>query len=619
MGLYKCKICGKEFERVGNGVYCPGPHYRPCPVCGKPVEFQRPSEPIKCCSSECTATMTRNTRKHKPKKRCAECGTEFQPVNGTQLYCPGPHTSVCEICGSTFSYTCSPRFKPHTCSRKCQETLRSKTALSRYGVENVSQLDSVKAKISKVKSSEEAKARVVATVQKRYGVDNVSQAPQVRAKLSEVMKTERYLKDREQTCLERYGFTSPSMAESVKKKREETNYQRYGAAHPPHTKGFFQKRMLDGSKAEDFMNFREDPASYIQSNFDHAPTISEMCAALGCTDTPIYNVLLKFGCSDMLSSSTSSMEQEVSNFIESLIPNIKIRHNDRSVIAPRELDLYLPDYQLGIECNPTATHNSSSEDPWGGPPKPAIYHQEKSIQALKQGVLVFHIFGYEWSNKKEIIQSMLTNLLKANTETIGARDTYVCDVPYLECKRFLDANHLQGDTNSSIRLGLRHKRTDELLSVMTFGRIRPSMGTSTLTNDRPWELSRFCNQKFTSVSGSASKLFQHFLNRIHPEVVVSFSDVAHTRGSLYQTLGFKSSEPSYPNYVWATLNDAIYFNRVNCQKRNLPKLLHDDSIDIVNNTERQIMESHGFLQVFNSGTIRWVWSIRHETSLRNEL
>lgn len=35
-----CVACGKMFMPKGRERYCPGPHYLPCPVCGKPVEIE---------------------------------------------------------------------------------------------------------------------------------------------------------------------------------------------------------------------------------------------------------------------------------------------------------------------------------------------------------------------------------------------------------------------------------------------------------------------------------------------------------------------------------------------------------------------------------------------------
>ena len=62
MSTYKCELCGKEFERRSNAIYCDGPHYRPCPVCGKPVPFKNPGEPIKCCSKEYQGQMGRKRK-----------------------------------------------------------------------------------------------------------------------------------------------------------------------------------------------------------------------------------------------------------------------------------------------------------------------------------------------------------------------------------------------------------------------------------------------------------------------------------------------------------------------------------------------------------------------------
>lgn len=63
--------------------------------------------------------------------------------------------------------------------------------------------------------------------------------------------------------------------------------------------------------------------------------------------------------------------------------------------------------------------------------------------------------------------------------------------------------------------------------------------------------------------------------------------------------------------MWCTIDDSIHMNRVSCQKRNLRRLFNDDSIDIDNLTERQIMESHNFVQVYDSGVIRWEYYNLH--------
>lgn len=48
-----CPLCQKKFVPKGRQKYCDGPHFKPCPVCGKLVPAPYPSDPAKCCSSEC--------------------------------------------------------------------------------------------------------------------------------------------------------------------------------------------------------------------------------------------------------------------------------------------------------------------------------------------------------------------------------------------------------------------------------------------------------------------------------------------------------------------------------------------------------------------------------------
>lgn len=50
MSINTCKECGKQFEASSPRVaYCSDVHYRPCPVCGKPVEAKYLSDPARRC------------------------------------------------------------------------------------------------------------------------------------------------------------------------------------------------------------------------------------------------------------------------------------------------------------------------------------------------------------------------------------------------------------------------------------------------------------------------------------------------------------------------------------------------------------------------------------------
>ena len=506
-------------------------------------------------------------------------------------------------------------------SEELQGKMRNTMKL-RYGCENAMQVDQLKHKYQESmlshhgvywpQQSSEIKDKTVRTNQERYGVENVSQNLDIRHKISstnlEKYGVENVLQNHEvqdkirETNLERYGVPYPMMNDNIKHKAIVTNRERYGVDYHIQDINTIKRMIVDPEKYQKYYLFRNDPCTYIMSNFDHKPTVVELCNQLGCTDTPIYQILNDHDCMYLISKTISSMEYEVLEYLKETL-DVEIIHNCRSVISPLELDFYVPELKFAVECNPTVTHNSSLIDPWGQNPKSPSYHKIKSDMCEKRGIFLFHIFGYEWTYRKDIIKSMLCNLLHKTSNKIYARNTYVCDINYEECCEFLNHNHRQGMISASIRLGLRSKSTHQLLSVMTFNRTRSSIGSKTSFNG--YELSRFCNKIGTCVVGGASKLFKHFLDLNLCDHVVSFSDKAHTRGELYKKLGFHEVSLTQPGYVWVSILDDSYYTRVQCQKRNLRKLFNDETIDIENKTEREIMIEHGYVQVFDSGVIRW--------------
>lgn len=220
-------------------------------------------------------------------------------------------------------------------------------------------------------------------------------------------------------------------------------------------------------------------------------------------------------------------------------------------------------------------------------------------------IFLFHIFGYDWAHHKDVVKSMLRNAVKCNSDKIFARNYIVKDVDYVAGQQFLSNNHRQGPAVSKVRLGLYHN--DELVSLMTFGKMRNSIRTGKENLDECYELVRFCSKINTSVVGGAQKLFNYFLKVYSPLQVRSFSDRAHTQGNLYPILGFYKLRSSDPGYMWVNLKTDRAVSRLNAQKQNIKKkFLRDESLDI-SKTETQLMIEHGYVQVFDSGTITWEW------------
>lgn len=605
-----CKECGKIFETSSSRKkYCDNQHYRKCKVCGKvfPVSVSEIYSDKQTCSDRCRSKLIKVYQKSKHsniEKICRICGKHYVSLGPDSGICDGPHYKVCEVCGKSFLASRQQLLsKTRTCSKACRYVLARKVTLDRFGNDAGNW-------------SSELIDRQKATLKSRYGVDNA-------------MKLQESKDKARQTCLDRYGTTSFTKTVEFYEKCIETNRKRYGVDWEAQTDNhknavirtstdrygvsnpgkYFANivdRMSDPTKYMFLMSFRDDPRKFINEHFSEPPTLSQLSSLCGIRASSVGEILDKAGARDAVKFSYSNMEDEVIGFLKTILPSDEeIICRTRRVITPKELDIYLPARNFAIECNPTCTHNSTNcVYPSLDEPKPIRYHYAKTDKCLEQGIFLFHIFGYDWSCKQDIIKSMIANDLGCTANRIYARNTQVKLVNNSDATQFLNDNHRQGSVNCRIRLGLYFN--NQLVSLMTFSKMRNTVGTGNEDLSDCWELVRFCNILNTSVVGGASKLFSYFVHNYYPQRIRSFSDRAHTRGGLYQKLGFSNIRTSEPGYVWVDEKTDIAYSRLNAQKRNISKFLKDPNIDL-SKTEKEIMIAHEFVQVFDSGTILWEW------------
>lgn len=540
MALYLCKICGKLFERVGNGVYCKGPHYRGCEICGKLFEYHTPSDPRRCCSKKCIDILADRSKQSK-QIPCKECGKLFTPRQASQVYCKGPHTSTCVVCGKEFTYTCRPTEKPKTCSRDCQTKLQSNTVQNNTGYSNPSLIPEVREKISaanrsdgkggqkrlatnqtkygvdnvaKLQSSiEKAKA----TFQANYGVDNPMKSSDIASKLSIILSDPEHVAKVKQTLLDRYGVTSTQEIPGVRDRTIATNMKRYGVPYYCMTAEF--KRQ-------------------------NGHTISK---------TNIH--------------------------ISQLLTDANISHTMEFIVETRSFDFKLTDSNTVLEIDPTYTHNLIGNH-WGSG-IPASYHKDKSLLAQKHGYRCIHIF--DWDDVAKII-----SLLKPKT-TIYGRSCDVRHVTTSDAVEFTTKYHLQGSCKGQVlNYGLYYN--DELVEIMTFG-------TPRYNRHYDLELLRLCSRSDLRVAGGASRLFSRFKQENTDKSVISYCDLAKFSGDVYNQLGMTLKTITEPNKIWSKNADYVTQNLLN--QRGFDQLFNTDFGKGTSN--EQLMIEHGWLPVADCG------------------
>lgn len=282
----------------------------------------------------------------------------------------------------------------------------------------------------------------------------------------------------------------------------------------------------------------------------------------------------------------SKSELELYDFIKS--HDNSCIASTRQVLKNKELDIYLPDKKIAIEFNGLYWH---SEDVLLATNKSKISDYMKMLEAREKGIKYIGILEDEWLFHKDIVKSRIKNIIGAIGNKIPARKCTIREVSSKIAATFCRVNHIQGAGRSNIRYGLYYN--DLLVSLMTFTKSNISR-----KNIDTWEINRFCNALDCTVVGGASKLFNHFIKTVNPEIVISYSDNRWSEGDLYKKLNFTHSGITPPNYWYFLPNSLERIHRYTLRKTK------DDPSDL---TEKEIRSSQGYLRIWDCGSIKWTW------------
>jgi len=295
-------------------------------------------------------------------------------------------------------------------------------------------------------------------------------------------------------------------------------------------------------------------------------------------------------CNPLYNNQISFDEKELLKFIKSIYSG-EILINDKSIISPYELDIYLPDLKLAFEYNGLYWHSELYKD--------MNYHLNKTVACEKNHIHLIHIYEDDWIMKNEIVRSRIKNLFHCSDQTIYARKCEVQTVLGKEARKFLKENHLQGYAPAKINLGLFYN--NEMVSLMTFTTLRKNLGNK-LTTDK-WEMLRFCNKINTTVVGGASKILSSFIKIKNPKIIVSYADRSWTyiENNLYKSIGMKFDLSTKPGYWYIV--DGVKENRFKYRKDVLVSKGFG-----VNKTEKQIMFEIGMYRIYNSGNLKYIWN-----------
>lgn len=429
-------------------------------------------------------------------------------------------------------------------------------------------------------------------IENKYGVSNISQLETTKEKVRETNKnkfgkdyytqTEEYRERYKNTCISKYGVDNVFKDENIKKKIREKNKVIFGTEVPFRSE-IFKQKVRENNKnkygvdwvsqvhlSHETLEIIHSKELFVKFLSEHKnKTSKEIADILGVSIPLVLQHAHKYDCFDLIDSYTSSYEVEIREFLKTYGVEL---NKTLKVIHPNEIDLYSDKHKIGIEFNGDYWHSSAQNSN-------KLYHQNKSLLCQEKGVRLIHIFEYEWNRNKDKLKSYLLNQFNINTEHLYARDCEIREVSVKDKNLFLDKYHLQGRDASQVRIGMYYN--NELVALMTFGKPRFNKNYS-------WELVRYCSKSGISVIGGASKLLSHF-RRIYKGSIISYSDFSKFDGGIYERLGFRFVRLTEPNYVWINLNSRDVLSRYKCQMKN----------------ENRIMSERGYVKIYDCGNKVW--------------
>lgn len=297
----------------------------------------------------------------------------------------------------------------------------------------------------------------------------------------------------------------------------------------------------------------------------------------------------------------SSGESEVFSLLSNLVP---AEARNRTILKPKELDIYLPEQKLAIEYCGEFWH--SLGDPESAR-KDRRKHIDKYRQCKEQGIRLITLWESEWQEHNYAVKRLLRNAVGKSRGKLMARKCELKRVTNAAARAFYDRYHPQGGAGSGEHYALLWK--GKMVACMRFVLGANDRGAGAA--QRVWTLGRYATR--VTVAGAASRLFKAFVQEFNPPLVKSFSDNRFFDGGMYAQLGFTLEADVPEDYqVWSPklgLRPKSHY-----QRRLLPKRLAEHGLtetfdpETDPRTEAEITYLMGARRLYDCGKKRWVWT-----------
>lgn len=237
----------------------------------------------------------------------------------------------------------------------------------------------------------------------------------------------------------------------------------------------------------------------------------------------------------------------------------------------KEIDIYLPEFAIGIELNGVRWHSR----------KPKDYHINKTKQAKAQGIRLIHI-PIEANTDNEKIERFILSLIKPREKIYGRKCT-IKELSFKDTIDFLNTNHVQGVCAGSLYLGLFNENS--LVGVATFKRDQHGV-----------QLSRYATTH--AILGGLAKVTKYALSKFQVRTIHTFCDDSMFTGTSYIKNGYVKAAKIPPDYKYE--RSGRLFHKFSKRRRSLIKEGGDASLP-----ESKMAEQLGYMRYYDCGKTRY--------------
>jgi hypothetical protein len=243
-----------------------------------------------------------------------------------------------------------------------------------------------------------------------------------------------------------------------------------------------------------------------------------------------------------------------------------------------EVDIFLPDYNFGIEYNGLYWHSDKY--------RKKLAHLKKREFFNNLDIDLIQINSDEWLYKRDIVKSIILAKLGKIENKLQARKLTIKTIENKNAQNFLNKNHLMGAYRAAKYIGLYNK--EELISLIGYKKLK----------NNGIDISRFCNKINTSVAGGLSKLLKYIENLENPNYITYFVDLRYGTGRSVENLGYKLENISL-SFKWANRKNET-FNRLYCRANMDERKL----------TEKEYAIEKGLFKIYDAGQAKFIKTIK---------